>query len=131
MIYSLIDAVLLAALAYTGWRTAQMARELRRIRTGEGELARALREADSSINGAAHSIVMLRSEGVELLQTIEQRIQEAREIAGELEAEIRIADRKLQVANDAACAPGLPQTVQDNWLRLIESRLASASATKR
>ncbi len=132
MTFSPIDAVLLAALAYVGWSSARMTLALRRLRSGESELATALRDADACINDAALAVVMLRGEGVETLRAIEARIVEARELADELEAQIRVADRKLQVANDAvAAAPAASPTAQDTWLRLIESRLASGSAPKR
>lgn len=129
MISSLTDWILLGALAFTGWRTTVMYRELRKLRTGETELAKALRDADASINRAAHAVVMLRSEGIEIIAALDERISAAREIACELENEIRVADRKLSVANDGASHPS--QTLQDTWLSLIESRLASGSTANR
>ncbi|GGE23858.1 hypothetical protein GCM10011390_49050 [Aureimonas endophytica] len=138
MISSLIDCVLLGALAFTGWRTTTMCRELRQLRRGETELSTALKEADASINRAAHAVVMLRSEGIEILAALDERIAAAREIAGDLEDRINVADRRLAVANDVAAPAPAPARAeaaaggpQDTWLSLIESRLASASAANR
>jgi hypothetical protein len=136
MISSLIDCILLGALAFTGWRTTVMARELRRLRGGETPLSAALRDADVSINKAAHAVVMLRSDGIDTLRALEARIEEARAVCDELADGIRTADRQLDAANDAA-VPAAPRTPaaamppQDTWLSLIESRLASASTGNR
>ena len=55
----LIDALLVAALVVTSWRTGAMYRELRRLRTDETALRAALVEADASINRAANAVVLL------------------------------------------------------------------------
>jgi hypothetical protein len=129
MISSLTDWILLGALGVTCWRTVVMARELRRLRAGETVLAKALKDADEAINRAAHAVLLLRDESVETLRGLEARIVEARAVAGELDDWIRVADRKLSVANDGAAKPAAP--TQDTWLSLIESRLASGSPTSR
>ncbi|KAB0676528.1 hypothetical protein [Aureimonas leprariae] len=132
MISSLIDALLFGALAFTGWKATAMARELRRLRTGETALSKALADADASINRAAHAVVMLRSEGIDTIRALDERIAEAREVVTELEDRIRVADRRLSAANDpAAGARASGATQQDTWLSLIESRLGSGSATNR
>ncbi|WP_152046141.1 hypothetical protein [Aureimonas psammosilenae] len=131
MISSPIDLALLGALAFTGWRTVVMARELRALRRGETEMSKALRDADAAINRAAHAVVMLRSEGVEIVAALDERISAARDVAVELEDTIRVADRRLAVANDAAARPQPAGGPQDTWLGMIESRLASGSAANR
>ncbi len=81
----LIDAVLVAALLVTSWRTGAMYRELKRLRTEEGGLAAALAEAEAAINRAAHAVVLLKSEGVRTLRALEERSAEAGELAERLE----------------------------------------------
>ncbi len=81
----LIDAVLVAALTVTSWRTGAMYRELKRLRTEEGGLATALRQADEAINRAAHAVVLLKSEGLRTLRQLEERTGEAHELAERLD----------------------------------------------
>ena len=112
----LIDAVLVAALTVTSWRTGAMYRELKRLRTEEGGLATALRQADEAINRAAHAVVLLKSEGVRTLQALEERTGEARELGERLEILLDSYERRRT----------LPIAVDNE-----NSRLASVSAAIR
>ncbi|BDA85950.1 hypothetical protein Sa4125_34920 [Aureimonas sp. SA4125] len=129
----LIDFVLIAALVFTSWRVGKMVRELRRLRTEESSFHRSLTDADAAINRAAHAVVMLRSEGVATLTALQAAIDDARELAEMLDDSARVAETRLSVANDGrrddAATTAAP--TQENWLTLIESRLASASPANR
>ena len=130
MISYLIDAVLLAALAVTSWRTGRMVRELRRLRSEEASFGAALREADGAIDRAAHAVVMLKSEGLKTLAGLEIRIEEARRLAERLDEAARLAEFELDLANDNGfAAPAAAPEAE--WLRRIESRLAPASTLNR
>jgi hypothetical protein len=129
----LIDFVLISALVFTSWRVGMMVRELRKLRSEESSFHRSLQDADAAINRAAHAVVMLRSEGIATLEALQAAIDDARELTGMLDDSVRVAETRLSVANDgrrdapvAAAAP-----TQENWLTLIESRLASASLANR
>ncbi len=101
----LIDALLVAALVVTSWRTGAMYRELRRMRTDETALRAALVEADASINRAANAVVLLKSEGVRTLQALEERMGEAQELAERLDIVLDSYERRRAApatpANDA------------------------------
>lgn len=127
----LIDAVLIAALVFTSWRTGGMLRELRRLRSEESSFRTVLRESDAVINRAAHAVVMLKSEGIRTLQALEQRCEEARGLSGRLDGAIADAELRLALTRDADFAAPVAAPTQDNWLSLIESRLASASPVNR
>lgn len=131
MISWLIDGTLVAALAFTSWRTGGMYRELRRLRSEGANFATSLKDSDVAINRAAHAVVMLRGEGVDTLRALEQATLEARELAERLEDAMHMAQVRLSVANDGAARPDLTSPTQDTWLTLIESRLASASVANR
>lgn len=138
MISWLIDGVLLSALVVTSCRTGRMVQELRRLRSEETGFGKALAESDVAINRAAHAVVMLKSEGTQTLAALESRIAEARLLADRLEDAARLAALQLELANDndfTVVAPA-PETVSDatlesEWMRRLESRLASASTLKR
>ena len=133
MISYLIDFVLIGALVFTSWRVGVMLRELRRLRSEESSFHKSLQDADTAINRAANAVVMLRSEGVTTLHALQAAIDDARELAEMLDDSVRVAETRLAVANDigrdAGNAPAAP--TQENWLTLIESRLASASLANR
>ena len=132
MISWLIDGTLIAALAFTSWRTGGMYRELRRLRSEDANFATSLKESDAAINRAAHAVVMLRGEGVDTLRMLEKASREARELAERLEDAVHLAEVRLSAANDSSAArPDLTSPTQDTWLTLIESRLASASVANR
>jgi hypothetical protein len=131
MISYLIDGVLVAALAFTSWRTGGMYRELRRLRSEGANFAVSLQESDVAINRAAHAVVMLRSEGVDTLHSLEEATRAARELADRLEDAVHLAELKLSAANDGPPRADLTSPTQDTWLTLIESRLASASTANR
>lgn len=139
MISWLIDGVLLTALVVTSWRTGRMVQELRRLRSEEAAFAKALADSDVAINHAAHAVVMLKSEGTKTLAALETRIAEARLLAERLEDVARMAALQLELANDNAFAmplsmqPPLPADTspESEWMRRLESRLASASTLKR
>ncbi|SJZ81516.1 hypothetical protein [Consotaella salsifontis] len=85
MISSLVDVTLLGALLFTSWRTATMYRELKRVRQAGSDLEEALKAADRTINGAAHTVVTLKHEGLKTLKTLEARCAEAEGAAARLE----------------------------------------------
>lgn len=98
----LIDALLVAALVVTSWRTGSMYRELRRLRSDETALRGALVEADQSINRAANAVVLLKTEGVRTLQALEERMAEAQELAERLDIILDSYERRrVAPANDA------------------------------
>ena len=101
----LIDFVLITALVFTSWRVGKMVRELRK----------------------------LRSEGLATLTALQAAIDDARELTGMLDDSVRVAETRLSVANDGHRDPSVstPAPTQENWLTLIESRLASASLANR
>ena len=129
----LIDFVLISALVFTSWRVGMMVRELRRLRSEESSFHQSLKDADAAINRAANAVVMLRSEGVTTLHALQAAIDDARELTEILDDSVRVAETRLSVANDggreASAAVSAP--TQENWLTLIESRLASASLANR
>jgi hypothetical protein len=108
-----------------------MYRELRRLRSEGSNFATSLRDSELAINRAAHAVVMLRGEGIDILRALETEASEARALAERLEDAVRMAEIRLSVANDGAARPDLTSPTQDTWLTLIESRLASASAANR
>ena len=98
----LIDALLVSALLVTSWRTGTLYRELRRLRSDETALRTVLVDADQSINKAANAVVLLKSEGVRTLQTLEERMVEARELAERLDIILDSYERRrVAPANDA------------------------------
>lgn len=127
----LIDLVLFTALVLTSWRTGSMYRELRRLRSEEASFQKGLKECDAAINRAAHAVVMLKSEGVATLQALETAISEARTLCEQLDDAVHMAEMRLSVANDADRPHPAASPTQENWLSLIESRLASASTANR
>ncbi|KQT66270.1 MULTISPECIES: hypothetical protein [unclassified Aureimonas] len=134
MISWLIDGVLLSALVVTSWRTGRMVQELRRLRSEEASFGKALAESDLAINRAAHAVVMLKSEGTRTLAALEERIAEARLLAGRLEDAASLAALQLELANDngfTVVPPVSDATPESEWMRRLESRLASASTLKR
>jgi hypothetical protein len=129
----LIDFVLITALVFTSWRVGKMVRELRKLRSEEASFHRSLQDADAAINRAAHAVVMLRSEGLATLTALQAAIDDARELTGMLDDSVRVAETRLSVANDGHrdLSVSTPAPTQENWLTLIESRLASASLANR
>lgn len=111
----LIDFVLVAALAYTSWRTGAMYRELRRMRLEREQFEALLKASDQSINQAAQAVVALKSEGVRTLRALEDRTQDAREQTERLTFAIRAADLRFALA-DAVEAPA-PLPVAANSAR--------------
>ncbi|ALN74169.1 DUF6468 domain-containing protein [Aureimonas sp. AU20] len=97
----LIDAVLVGALLVTSWRTGSMYRELRRLRGDESALRAALVEADQSINRAANAVILLKTEGVQTLRSLEERMGEAQELTERLDIILDSYERRrAQPAND-------------------------------
>lgn len=132
MISWLIDGVLLSALVVTSWRTGRMVQELRRLRSEEAGFGKALADSNGAINQAAHAVVMLKSEGTQTLAALEKRIAEARLLAERLEDAARTAAHQLDLANDNGLADTNDETgPESEWMRRLESRLASASTLKR
>lgn len=134
MISWLIDGVLLSALVVTSWRTGRMVQELRRLRSEEAGFGKALADSDVAINRAAHAVVMLKSEGTKTLCDLEARIAEARLLVDRLEDAARTAVVQQERANDNGLAVPLDaaeETLESEWMRRLESRLASASTLKR
>ena len=131
MISYLIDAVLVSALVFTSWRTGAMLRALRRLRSEDSRFGKALQDSDAALSRAAHAVVMLKHDGVATIRALDERIAEARRLAEWLDAAADDAAFRLAPAEAGGFVPPPPAPTQDNWLSLIESRLASASAANR
>lgn len=103
----LIDALLVAALAFTSWRTSLMHRELRRLRSERASFEALLEASDVAITRAASAVVDLRSNGIAALRELEDRTEEARAQTERLTFAIRAADLRfaLQDASDARPTP--------------------------
>ncbi len=88
----LIDFVLLAALVFTSWRAGRMHREIVALKRDERELAEMLAVADRSINEAAHSVVVLKGEGLEAARILACVTAEAKDAADRLQGLVERAD---------------------------------------
>jgi hypothetical protein len=88
----LIDFVLLAALVFTSWRAGRMHREILALKRDERELAEMLASADRSINEAAHSVVVLKGEGLETARVLAGVTAEAKDAADRLSTLVERAD---------------------------------------
>ncbi|MBB3935582.1 hypothetical protein [Aureimonas phyllosphaerae] len=101
----LIDAVLVAALLVTSWRTGLMYKELKRLRSEETGFRQALEDADASINRAANAVVLLKSEGVRTLRALEERAAEAQELVERLDILLDSYEQKRGAPVTAAAIP--------------------------
>ncbi|WP_416355085.1 hypothetical protein ACLNGM_11905 [Aureimonas phyllosphaerae] len=101
----LIDAILVAALLVTSWRTGSMYKELKRLRSEETGFRQALEDADASINRAANAVVLLKSEGVRTLRALEERAAEAQELVERLDILLDSYEQKRVAPVTAAAIP--------------------------
>jgi hypothetical protein len=81
---SLVDAVLLVALVLTTLRVGAMYRELRRLRSHHEDYRRIFAETGAALHSVERAIGDLNGEGREVLAALNERIAEARRLAGVL-----------------------------------------------
>ncbi len=79
----LIDGLLIVALVVTALRCGRMHKEIRELR--QTDLARALVDADTSLNRAAEALVAARHEGVDTVRRLERQLDDARQLIAELD----------------------------------------------
>ena len=80
----LVDAILLAALVFTTIRVGAMYRELRRLRSHHEDYRKVFAETGAALAGVERALGEFSGEGREVLASLEQRISEARRLAGAL-----------------------------------------------
>jgi hypothetical protein len=89
MISYLIDGVLLLALLLTSLRVGAMYRELKRLRGYQAEYLEVIGDTSRAADHIGDAVRHLSKEGRAILERLETRMEEARELTRQLEAAVR------------------------------------------
>ena len=89
MISYLIDGVLLLALLLTSLRVGAMYRELKRLRGYQADYLEVIGNTSRAADHIGDAVRHLSREGRAILERLETRMEEARELTGQLEAATR------------------------------------------
>ena len=89
MISYLIDGILLLALLLTSLRVGAMYRELKRLRGYQAEYLEVIGDTSRAADHIGDAVRHLSKEGRAILERLETRMEEARELTRQLEAAVR------------------------------------------